>query len=359
MADQGKDLIAIVAGGTGGHILPGICVGEEMLRSQPGLVDVEYYCGQRGIEKLIYESQGLHPHLLRSSINPRHLAPAVKGVCFALDLADALRSFLRRRPRAVLAMGGAVCFPVLTACRILRIPYFLHESNAIPGRVVRLFARCAAGVFLGLGGIEGDNVLVTGTPSKTSAAGEGTRDLILCVGGSQGAEKLNRLFVEAAAKIDAVSARMLLLTGPGKSVANPGRVELREYESDMPSLWRRCRLVVSRAGAGTLAEIANFQVPAVLVPYPFAMDNHQLANAKVFAGSGAAVLAEEKDLTADLLAAEMQRLLSDHDAREAMRTALAAHTSEHSASRIVREILQRTAGAGLSRRLPSREMVTP
>ena len=326
--------LTIAAGGTGGHILPALRIAEAI----PEGAQVEFICGSKAIEKTVYEGEGRRPFVLRAG----RATGLRKAFDLTLDTITMLRRFANQRPDAVLAMGGAACFPVLAAAVVMRVPIFLHESNRIPGRVIRLYAKFARKVFLGLGGYEGANGVITGTPVKQMNVQSATRDLVLCYGGSQGSARLNGLFVEVANSPAFANADLhfLLLSGPGKVIANPGRVEVRAYEADMASLLRRTALAVTRSGAGSLADLAAFEIPAILIPYPFAMDDHQTANALSYVNSNAATLIRESDLTADSLTANLRRLIDDAALRQEMAANLRAFHRPDAAATIVSEIIE-------------------
>ncbi|MCC6546516.1 UDP-N-acetylglucosamine--N-acetylmuramyl-(pentapeptide) pyrophosphoryl-undecaprenol N-acetylglucosamine transferase [Candidatus Sumerlaeota bacterium] len=333
--------IIIAAGGTGGHILPGIRIGNEIDRAHAGVYKSQYVCGSREIESQIYGSEQITPLKLRAGT--RKGAGAL--TCLLGDSFRVLKSFLRNRPAAVLAMGGAACVPVLAMAVVLRIPIFLHESNRKAGRVVRLFAPLAKKVFLGLGGMEGKNVSIVGTPTRP-APDAVNRDVILCMGGSQGASKLNEIFVTVANRdhIRAFGYRFVLLSGPGKHIPNRGVVEVREYEPRIETLLARAEIVISRAGAGALADIANCRIPAVLVPYPFAKDDHQQANADFFGDADAAFVLDEKSLTKESLDMLLHHIMADASLRERMRANLASFDSSSAARVIAHELAESISG---------------
>ncbi len=341
---ENRKRILIAAGGTGGHILPGIRVGKQIEERFGGDYTVDYVCGSRAIEGQIYESEGVSPMKLRLGSQAR----GVPLMGLLTDFFTVVSNYTTTRPAAVLAMGGAACFPVLAASALFRVPIFLHESNRIPGRVVRLFAPFARKVFLGLGGLDRKNAQVTGTPTRRPPDADGVRDTVLCVGGSQGATRLNELFITAANRdhIRKLGYRFVLISGPGKPIPNPGVVEVREYEPRMESLLCRTQLIVSRAGAGALADIANFRIPSILVPYPLAKDDHQKANAQVFSTANAAFLMEEKLLTPESLTMMMYNLLVDEGTRGEMKARLAEFDSSASADVVARAIIESLSSDG-------------
>jgi UDP-N-acetylglucosamine--N-acetylmuramyl-(pentapeptide) pyrophosphoryl-undecaprenol N-acetylglucosamine transferase len=151
--------------------------------------------------------------------------------------------------------------------------------------------------------------------------------------------------------------KAVLITGPRNRIDDPGTVELREYEPNLPGLLARTRAIVSRSGAGALADVAAYRLPAVLVPFPFAKGDHQLANARIFADHGAATLIEEKDLTADKLAAMVEDLITDDAKRLRMQENLAAFDHPEAAGEIADHIIDSLREPGvLPAKAPERQI---
>ncbi|MCC5877272.1 MAG: UDP-N-acetylglucosamine--N-acetylmuramyl-(pentapeptide) pyrophosphoryl-undecaprenol N-acetylglucosamine transferase [Candidatus Sumerlaeia bacterium] len=327
--------LLVAAAGTGGHILPGICIGREFEATVPGS-RVVYLCGSKEIEREIYRREGITPVTFPSNYGSGGRLKKITGL--ASDCVRSISLIRKIRPSAVLAMGGAICAPVIGAAWIHRVPYFLHESNAIPGTVVRKFHPRACRVFLGLGGLEGSNVVLTGTPVKHGESQVGERRTVLCVGGSQGARRLNGIFVDAVNSLPGDVADQwdfLLVSGPSNTVENPGRVRVEPYITNLPEVLSGSAFAVTRAGAGTLADLAAFRVPSLLVPYPHAKDNHQEANARLFEAGNAAMLYRESDLTAERLATTLGDVLTDTGRREQMGERAGDFATPDSASVIV------------------------
>ncbi len=335
-----KKTFLIAAGGTGGHIIPGILIGRELEKNHSDTIGVEFICGSREIEKKIYDSESIEPIKLHLG-NSWEKIPLVKHLNLLVDFISVFSRFLFFRPAGVLAMGGKACFPVIFAARILRIPYFLHESNRIPGKVIRYFHKGARRVFLGMGGLEGDNVSIVGTPSRQKPVEDrADKNVFLCVGGSQGAARLNQLFIEAAnsPKFQNSDIEFQLITGPGKIQPEAGRAVQKEYDPNIAAVLARSVAMISRAGSGSLADITTFRVPAILVPYPYAADDHQSANARYFSDRGAAVYTDEKTLNADVLANLMSAILQDQKHRENLRDNLENLARDNAAEEICQEI---------------------
>lgn len=354
--------LAIAAGGTGGHILPGIETGRTFLARNPD-GRVRWFAGGRVIEDRVYTSRGVEPVRLRAGTWPGRGRALVSKWELLADTAGMLRRFRREPPDAVLAFGGAACVPVVLAAFVLRIPVILHESNAIPGRTTCAFARFATRVLLGMEGVPIPGAVVTGTPASPltqEATPHAERDLVVCVGGSQGAGRLNELFLAALAdpEIAAMPLRFHLVAGPGRDCPAPpaglpeGKLAISEYEPDMGPLLARARVAVSRAGSGSLGDLAAHGVPAILIPYPHAADGHQEANAEHYVRHGAARMIAERDLTEEHFARILREMLRNADGLAAMAGAMHGLSPEGAAARVVEETLSalglesRPTGAG-------------
>ncbi len=338
--------ILIVAGGTGGHILPGTRIGRAIGAVAGNDVEIEYCCGSREIEARVYRGVGVDPTIYPVGSQAGVLGKAKYLASMARCFAGALTNLISRRPSAVVATGGAVCFPILSAATLLRVPIFLHESNAIPGRVVRLFARFSTQVFTGFQ-IEGlANEIVVGTPGPIGTDKCIERDTVLCVGGSQGAARLNGLFLQAAMALRErySELRFVLIAGPGKEITASEGVEVMTYCDDMAELLSRTRAIVSRSGSGSLCDIAAFAIPSILVPFPHAKDDHQTSNARCFADSGAAVLMPETQLSAGVLTEKLDAVLSDEGGLGTMAHAAKKFDRPDAANEIARRVLLTAAG---------------
>ena len=343
--------ILIVAGGTGGHIAPALAVGAQLRATYGTQVAVRFVSGSRDIEKRLFTAAGEFPDTLACERSPR-MSPTALPLWWALakSQVQAWRVVSSWKPHAVLAMGGYVCAPVLNAARLLRVPYFLHESNAIPGRVTRWFAPRAATVFVAHNAAAaelpaGTRTRISGTPVRAELVDVPRRDarrrlgvanqrhVLLVLGGSQGARALNDALLEALPLIDPAFAdkgglSVLWSCGPQHAQAMQAaaaarqlrNIEVRTYETitAMGDAYAASDAVLSRAGASTLAEVTTLGLPSLLVPYPHAADNHQVANADALAREGAAIVREEAFLTGGVLARDLAMLLLDDDLRRAM-----------------------------------------
>jgi UDP-N-acetylglucosamine--N-acetylmuramyl-(pentapeptide) pyrophosphoryl-undecaprenol N-acetylglucosamine transferase len=273
------------------------------------------------------------------------------------------RCFRRHRPDAVLSMGGfAGAGPVLAA-RTLRLPVYLHESNAVPGRANRWLARFAREVFVGFPSAASRfrrGAAAVGTPVRpqfTRAESTGCRRLlglnpdrpvVLVAGGSQGAFGINDLVTRAlpGAKALIPQWQWLHLTGPHDEARVRQAYTEAGVDAQVHAFFDRMEValgaasaMISRAGGSSLAEIAAMRTPALLIPFPHATDQHQFHNAAAFEATGAAVLTEQSDLKPESLLAAMCPLVEDPATRLRLQTALAAWHHPEAASVISRKML--------------------
>lgn len=246
---------------------------------------------------------------------------------------------------AVLGMGGFTSLPPVFAGYRRGLKTFIHDSNSRPGKANLLTARFCDRIFLGLAAAKpffpGQNTLTTGTPVRPEVLAlpareeaaerlglDPRRPVLLVTGGSQGAQRLNELCVQAGRCL-AAGTQVVHLAGTldfARIAALAGQIpdyHVHGFCDRMADVYAVADLVVARAGASSLTEIAAAGLPSVLVPYPYAADDHQTRNAEVFANAGAAVLAPEHDLSCDRLATMINGILGDAAARERM--AAAAH----------------------------------
>jgi UDP-N-acetylglucosamine--N-acetylmuramyl-(pentapeptide) pyrophosphoryl-undecaprenol N-acetylglucosamine transferase len=286
----------------------------------------------------------------------------------------AARLFRMRPPQAALAMGGFTSAPPILAAKKAGARTFLHESNTIPGRANRWLARVVQHAFVGFPTaavrLHNRNVTVTGTPVRLRFQGceaercraalglDPLRPVLLVMGGSQGASGINKLVMQSLPLLAsrAPDLQWFHLTGPSdmeevkqayaalnlKAVVHP-------FFAEMELALGAATTTVCRAGASSLAELAAMRVPAVLVPYPTASDNHQFHNARAFEATGAARLLEQKTATPELLSQLVLDLLEKPAVHEKMRNALARWHAPRAAEQIAEAMLAAVGvGAGES-----------
>ncbi len=333
MSDLGAYVIA--AGGTGGHIIPGIALADE-IRAQKSGAEVVFVGTAQGLEGRIVPGAGYPLELVDASgFVGKSLGKQIRSLSQLPRGFLQARALLRRvRARAVVGVGGYVTLPVLTAARALGIPTLIHESNAFPGVANRFLNRFATRTAVGLAAANARfrrPGTVTGTPVRRELFAAppldpaGTSRRVLVFGGSQGSRVLNRAVARAAVLLEKSGLEVVHqtgekdLTGTRQRYARvPGGWKLEPF---LPRLWEpmaAAARVVSRSGALTVAELAASGRPAVLVPFGAAAGGHQLENARALEKAGAAVVITESDLTAESLAGTIVALVGDRARLAAM-----------------------------------------
>jgi UDP-N-acetylglucosamine--N-acetylmuramyl-(pentapeptide) pyrophosphoryl-undecaprenol N-acetylglucosamine transferase len=350
----------IMAGGTGGHVFPGLAVAEA-LRARHGTV--VWLGTRRGLEARVVPAQGIDVEWISIvGVRGRGVG-AWLGAPFRIAGAvlQALRAMRRRRPAAIFGMGGFVAGPGGVAAWLTRRPLLLHEPNAVAGTTNRLLAPLAARIFTSFPGTfpPSDRVEVIGTPVRSSFA---TTDLprerliarraerrrVLIVGGSQGARVLNRTVPAALASLPEAE-RPEVWHQAGRATVDEARAayaaagvsaRIDTFIDDMPSAYRWADLVIARAGGSTLAELAIVGVGAVLVPLANAIDDHQTANARHFTSGGAGLLLPESRLEPSTLASALAERLANFDQLLAMAEAARAEARPDAADRLASACLE-------------------
>jgi UDP-N-acetylglucosamine--N-acetylmuramyl-(pentapeptide) pyrophosphoryl-undecaprenol N-acetylglucosamine transferase len=322
--------ILIAAGGTGGHIFPGLAAAAELQRSGARVV---WLGSKGGMESTLVPQRGLSIHLIDISglrgAGLRSLLTAPFRLLHALWQTRSV--FVKERPDCVLGMGGFAAGPGGITAFLRGTPLVIHEQNAIPGVTNRQLARLARRVLEAFkGSFPGKlNVTAVGNPVRSELAalpapeqrfvGRQGAVRILVLGGSRGAQALNEHLPVALAKL-APALRPAIKHQAGKGKQNACReayqqsgveADVVEFIDDMKTAYEQADLVIARAGALTLAELAAVGIGAILIPYPHAADDHQMANARYFERAGAAEVIAQSALTDDKLAASIERLMRD------------------------------------------------
>ncbi len=322
--------ILVMAGGTGGHVYPALAVAHALqARSQ----NVVWLGTHRGLESRVVPAAGIDIEWVSVKGLRRKGAAALLIAPFQLAwaLLQSLRVIARRRPAAVLGMGGFVSGPGGLAAWLTGRPLVIHEQNAAAGLTNRLLARLARVVLQAFPGSFNSrvNAETVGNPVRediaaVAAPADRYRDRegplrLLVLGGSQGALALNET-VPAALSLLAPAERPVVRHQCGGSTLELTRdaystrgldVDLAPFIEDMAAAYAWADLVVCRAGALTVAELCAVGLPALFVPYPSAVDDHQTANARPLADAGAAVIIDESMLSAEVLAGQLRGWLSN------------------------------------------------
>jgi UDP-N-acetylglucosamine--N-acetylmuramyl-(pentapeptide) pyrophosphoryl-undecaprenol N-acetylglucosamine transferase len=369
----------IAGGGTGGHIVPSLQIARALVERGHAPESIELYGSRRGQEATTWPTLEF-PHTLlpgrgvRRSMRPSAWwanAGAVAGLAWAC--VQAVFSFLRRRPRVVVIVGGYASFPAGVAALCARVPLVCMTTDAVPGAVNALLGRFAAANAVAFAGTGLPRALVTGTPVwpqlaslRRDAAGQAgsrvaldlptDRQTVACAGGSLGARQLNRAVADLAAVWASHADRALYhVTGrrdyeafaphvaaepvAGGTTAddNDGRglrYRVVPFEDKMPDFYNAADVCVVRAGAMTVAELLVSGVPAILVPLPGAPRDHQTRNAQALVDMGAAVQIPDSECTGGRLASELNALLADPGRLHAMGEAAREHGHPDAAARV-------------------------
>jgi UDP-N-acetylglucosamine--N-acetylmuramyl-(pentapeptide) pyrophosphoryl-undecaprenol N-acetylglucosamine transferase len=358
--------ILIAGGGTGGHVFPALALARELTRRRPE--EPVVLVGTRsGLEADLVPKAGFPLEFVRArGLVGKGLGAHVRGAATLLPaFLDSWRILSRRSPRAVVGVGGYASGPVVATAWLRRVPTVVHEANAVPGVTNRLLSRVATRVAAGSEAAAAalPGAVVTGNPVRDAffaipplADRPSTRRMkVLVVGGSQGAQILNRLVPDALAAVAArgVALDVVHQAGRARHALGHDAEDLREryaalgfaaesvleFLDDIPAVYASCDLVLSRSGAMTAAEIAAAGRPALLVPFAGATHGHQEANARALERAGAAVVVTESEATTVRLADEVAALLSDPARLAAMGEAARRAAVPDAASRLADLVL--------------------
>ena len=363
----------VAGGGTGGHLYPGIAVAREIVRRVPD-ARVVFVGTAAGIESRVIPREGFTLESIRSAgLKGKSLASLAHGVALLPASAiDAWRVISRRRPSIVIGVGGYSSGPVVLLAALRGVPTMLMEQNAMPGvtnRLLARFVRAAAVTYDESSRFFAGRAFLAGNPVRSEFLGGkhdehgSPRDVgdqravrVLVFGGSQGAHAINVAMVAAAPRLAAAAPRLAITHQTGErdlEMVRDGyrrarleaRVEPFLYAMDREM--RAADLVVSRAGATTLAELTAAGRPSILIPLPTATDDHQRKNAEALVGKGAARMIEQRSLTGDLLASEIVALAGNEGERTAMSDA-ARRLAKPDAARVIVDRVMELVGRTLS-----------
>ncbi|HEX9927897.1 MAG TPA: undecaprenyldiphospho-muramoylpentapeptide beta-N-acetylglucosaminyltransferase [Pyrinomonadaceae bacterium] len=321
--------VLIAAGGTGGHIYPGIAVANEIMR-RDAESEVRFVGTQRGLETKLVPDAGYKLELIESAgIKNVGLSGTIKGLLLIPKSFFAARSLIKNfKPDVVIGAGGYVTGAVLLAASFLRIPTLVMESNALPGFTNRRLARFvdkAAVTFEEAAKFFPGKAVVTGNPVRReffdipAKARDNERFCLLAFGGSQGARAINQALTAALPILETAKNRLKITHQTGEldfetvkdGYAKAGWTEanVTKYIKDMNRQFAENDLIISRAGATTCAELAAAGKAAIMIPLPTAADDHQRKNAEAMQTAGAARMILQKDLNGETLAAEIKSLI--------------------------------------------------
>jgi len=362
--------VLMTGGGTGGHVYPALAIAELIRRNDPSS-EIAFVGTEKGIENRLVPAEGYRLYHIpiqgiRRSLSPSNFKTAYLVLTSPHKAKVLIREF---KPDLVIGTGGYVCWPLLKAASAMGIPSMVHESNALPGVAVRQLQGKVDVILTNFAETEKllrakEKVVNVGNPLRGGYEApdrmearrrlgipDSVRFVILSFGGSLGAKRLNEAAVALMGELAAKKEDVMHIHATGargyeaakrmlaeRGVAEQERIVVKEYIYDMPLYMAAADLILCRAGAMTLTEIAGMKKPAVLIPSPNVTDNHQYKNAKVLADADAAVLIEEKDLTEERLLAIVTELSEDDLRRQHMSEQIAAFARKDAGRRIYEEI---------------------
>ena len=331
---SGVTFAVITGGGTSGHVIPALAIADALVANGHARDSIHYVGGRQGIESTLLGSTGYPATFLdvvglQRSLSRRNLSFVPK----LIRAVRAARRLLRDlKPAVVVNVGGYASFPMTYAARRAGVPYIVVSWDHRPGLVSRLLASRAAACAVVGEGSELPHAEVTGAPVRSEIIGLDRADsrgaarqqlalpadrfVVAIVCGSLGAGAVNTVVTEAVARLatrrdlavyHVVGERFLEEAAPSRDGSSGILYRVVGYETRMAELYAAADLLITRAGASTLAELVTVGAPAIVVPWPGAADNHQVANARLLSEQGAVVLIEQHDFTPERMISEINR----------------------------------------------------
>lgn len=342
--------VILSGGGTGGHIYPAVSIAKE-IKNRYKDAEILFIGTERGLESSIVPKEGFDLFKIKvrgfeRKLSFGNIAAVKESFASLFRVSKKIREF---RPDIVIGTGGYVCGSVLLAAALMNIPTLIHEQNAFPGVTNKILARLVDIIAVNFPEAkkyfpQNNRIIVTGNPIRgdmlSISREEGIREfgfapempVVFVVGGSRGARKLNESVLKLAKQaVDKRTFQMLHMTGEtqyddivqtcrDKGIALDTRyLKVVPYLHNMPYALAAADIVISRCGASTLSEITALGKPSILIPYPYATDNHQEYNARALEKNGAAVVILERDLNEELLYNEVLDMLNKPEKTEQMK----------------------------------------
>jgi UDP-N-acetylglucosamine--N-acetylmuramyl-(pentapeptide) pyrophosphoryl-undecaprenol N-acetylglucosamine transferase len=355
--------LLIAGGGTGGHLFPGVAIAEELRAREPGAA-VRFVGTRRGIEARVLPELGWELSLIEvSGLKTVGMIGALRGVLrLPRALWQARRILKEFRPDAVIGVGGYASGPVVLMARLAAVPTAICEQNSIPGLTNKILGRVVRAVFVSFEGTRrffpSSKTVMTGNPVRrglvqklleapaapsTTASAASEPVHVLVSGGSLGAVAVNPLAADALIALARTTKLAIVHQTGDKGLDDTVRryaeagvaAECHAFIKDMAAAYQRADVIIGRAGATTVAELAITGKPAVFIPYPFAADNHQELNARELAEAGAALMFKQSELTADKLADALRPLVHDAARRAEMGARMKERARPGAASAVI------------------------
>lgn len=346
--------VILAGGGTGGHLFPGLAVAREF-QQRDAMTEILFVGTEHGIEARVLPREGFRLATITvkgmKGRGMRGYLDALVGV--PAGLLQSLAIVRRFKPDCIVGLGGYASGPLLLAGKLRRIRCAIMEQNLQPGFTNKMLARLVDRIFTSYADsaayLPTGKVLETGNPVRWRSLPEVHRDgkfTLLVFGGSAGAHRLNIAVIDALRQMSDLASRLRVIHQTGEADVAPMReaygalpleAEVLPFIEKMDEAYARADLVLCRAGATTVAELTAFGKAAILVPYPFAIYDHQRWNAKALADRGAAEMVLDADLSGALLASRLRVYVADRPKIDAMARAARALGRTEAAARIVEE----------------------
>ena len=337
--------VMVTGGGTGGHIYPALAIAQRVLKDYPQ-GEVLYIGTEKGLEaKIVPQTHIPFQTIDVEGLQRRFSLAGIKtGYKAVAGILEALRIIKKFRPQLVIGTGGYVCGPVVLAARVLKIPTVIHEQNALPGITNRLLARFVNKILITFPQSANyfpnkAKVVITGLPIREEILKinreqgydyfnlDPQKKTILITGGSRGAQKINQGIVSIYPKLaNRTDVQIIHITGQldydnvvkgikdsGINLEICGNIILKPYLDHMEYALAITDLYVARAGATFLAEVTAKGIPGILIPYPYAAENHQEYNAQALVDLKAAKMILDKNITGDILYREIQEMIDNSE----------------------------------------------
>ena len=351
----------ITGGGTGGHIYPAITIAKALI----DLGHKVFFVGSaKNLEAKICKDNNINFLPVDVDFMPRKLSPKfiLWGMKTAIAGAWATLYALKYKPNAIFATGGYVSAPALIAGKLLKIPFITHDCDSFPGIVSRVFSKYAASATLQFEDakkyLKTDKIFVYGNPIRENffntnreeclkKLGLENKKTVLIMGGSQGANTLNSAVCDIINNLDRDDVQIILQTGKkhfeatkSKLKLSPKNVLVAPYFEDTSIPLGACDLVVSRGGSLSISEILATSTPSIIVPYPYAAQNHQMLNAKSAEKMGTSIILEDKNCNFETLKGLIYELLDNSEKLENMKRAAIENSKENGTKNIVEKLLE-------------------
>ena len=354
--------VIISAGGTGGHIYPALAIANK-IKEKDEKAEILYIGTTKRMEKDIvpkagYKYVGVNVEGLRRSISPKN----IKSMFLFVNAISKCKKIIKKfKPDVVIGVGGYVSAPVIYAAHKLGVRCCIHEQNSSFGMTNKFASNFADKIFVSFKSTidkieDKDKVIYTGNPCSEKAINEPValkeeynlslnKKLVLIVMGSLGSKTINDKMKSMLTLFNNKTYEVMFVTGKDyydeyKDNKYTSNIKIVPYIDNMVRLLKKTDVLVSRAGASTLSEIASLNVPSILIPSPYVTENHQYKNAMDLVSEEAALLIEEKDLEGDILLRNVEKLLADKLYNNKLKKNLKSFEVRNSASKIYDEIVK-------------------